>query len=285
LMSSETTVGASATAVVSTGGTIASITVNNGGVGYSTAPDVSVGVGSTTATATSTITNGVVTGVTIINPGAGYTQTNPPLVLIGPPAKQTETNDVLNSQYFGDSGIIVGLGTTSVGVGSTGMMFHLHIPFSSEMRNTDLVGTAVTLSGISTGDYFIVRNSNLGSATTSVTSLGTDNSTIIGIGSEFIDNVYVVNSSELTTQNISGISTTVVKVSVNTNMYPSGISGFSTAEFLGEYSWGKVLLTGRTKQLSYPANTLSGIGTNELTGISTSSKLYRTKYMRFKKFT
>ena len=98
------------------------------------------------------------------------------------------------------------------------MMFHLHVPFSSEMRNTDLVGTAVTLSGISTGDYFIVRNSNLGSATTSVNSLGTDNSTIVGIGSEFIDNVYVVNSSELITQNISGINTTVVKVSVNTNI-------------------------------------------------------------------
>jgi hypothetical protein len=285
LMSSETTVGASATAIVSTAGTIASIAINNGGVGYSTAPDVSIGIGSTTATATSTITNGVVTGVTIINPGAGYTQTNPPLVLIGPPAKQTETNDVLNSQYFGDSGIIVGLGTTSVGVGSTGMMFHLHVPFTSEMRNTDLVGTAVTLSGISTGDYFIVRNSNLGSATTSVTSLGTDNSTIVGIGSEFIDNVYVVNSSELITQNISGINTTVVKVSVNTNIYPSGISGLSTAVFFGDYSWGKVILTGRTKQLSYPANTLSGIGTNELTGISTSSKLYRTKYIRFKKFT
>ena len=285
LLSSETTVGASATAVVSTGGTIASITINNGGVGYSTAPDVSVGIGSTTATATSTITNGVVTGVTLTNPGAGYTQTNPPLVLIGPPAKQTETCNVLNSQYFGDSGVVVGLGTTSVGVGSTGMMFHLHIPFTSEMRNTDLVGTAVTLSGISTGDYFIVRNSNLGAATTSVTSLDTDNSTIVGIGSEFIDNVYVVNSSELITQNISGISTTVVKVTVNTNINPNGVIGFSTGAFLGEYSWGKVILNGRTKEFSYPANTLSGIGTNELTGISTSSKLYRTKYIRFKKFT
>ncbi len=176
-------------------------------------------------------------------------------------------------------------GTTFVGVGSTGMMFHLHIPFSSDMRNTNLVGTAVTLSGISAGDYFIVRNSNLGTASTSITSLGTDNSTVIGIGSKFIDNVYVVNSSELITQSISGISTTVVKVSVNTNINPNGISGLSTAPFLGEYSWGKVILNGRTKELSYPANTLSGIGTNELTGISTSSKLYRTKYIRFKKFT
>jgi len=285
LLSPETTVGASATAVVSIAGTIASIPISNGGVGYSTAPDVSVGIGSVTATATSTITNGVVTGITIINPGSGYTQTNPPLVLIGPPAKQTETNDVLNSQYSGDSGVIVGLGTTSVGVGSTGMMFHLHIPFTSEMRNAKLVGTATTLSGISTGDYFIVRNSNLGAATTSITSFGTDNSTIVGIGAEFIDNVYVVNSSELITQNISGISTTVVKVTVNTNVNPNGISGLSTAAFLGEYSWGKVILNGRTKEFSYPANTLSGIGTNELTGISTSSKLYRTKYIRFKKFT
>ena len=43
--------GAAATAVVSTAGTITSITINNGGVGYSTTPDVSIGIGSTTATA------------------------------------------------------------------------------------------------------------------------------------------------------------------------------------------------------------------------------------------
>jgi hypothetical protein len=285
LVNPVTTVGASATAVVSAAGTIASITVNDGGVGYSTAPDVCVGIGSTTATVTSTIINGVVTGVTITNPGAGYTQTNPPLVFIGPPAKQTETCDVLNSEYLGDSGIIVGLGTTSVGVGSTGMMFHLHIPLNSDMRDTNLVGTAVTLSGISTGDYFIVRNSNLGSASTSINSLGTDNSTIIGIGSEFIDNVYVVNSVGLTTQVVAGVSTTVVKVSVNTNLNPNGVLGFSTGAFLGEYSWGKIILEARTKEISYPANTLSGIGTNGLTGISTSSKVYRTRYIRYKNFT
>ena len=68
------------------------------------------------------------------NPGSGYTSTNPPLVLIGPPARQTESCDVIqNTGYSGDSGIIVGLGTTSVGVGSTGLMFHLHIPLDSDM--------------------------------------------------------------------------------------------------------------------------------------------------------
>ena len=278
--------GAAATAVVSAAGTITSITINNGGVGYSTTPDVSVGIGSTTATATATISNGVVTAVTITNPGSGYTSTNPPLVLIGPPARQTESCDVIqNTGYSGDSGIIVGLGTTSVGVGSTGLMFHLHIPLDSDMRNTDLVGTAITMSGISTGDYFIVRNSNLGTASTSISALGTNNTTTVGIGSEYLDNVYVVNSVGIATQVIAGVTTHVTKVSVNTNINPNGVSGFSTGAFLGEYSWGKIILNARTKEISYPAHTSSGIGTNGLTGISTSSKVYRTRYVRFKKFT
>jgi len=285
LVNSIVTIGSAATAVVSAAGTINSITINEGGVGYSTAPDVSVGIGSTTATATATITNGSVTAITVTNPGSGYTQTNPPLVLIGPPAKQTETCDVLNSEYFGDSGIIVGLGTTSIGVGATGMVFHLHIPFDSDMRNTDLVGTAVTISGISTGDYFIVRNSNLGTASTSITAFGTDNSTVVGIGSEFIDNVYVANTVGVVTQTVAGVSTSVVKVTVNTDIEPDGVSGFSTGAFLGDYSWGKIVLAGRTKEISYPAHTLTGIGTNGLTGISTSSKVYRTRYIRYKNFT
>ena len=276
--------GAAATAVVSSAGTITSITINNGGVGYSTTPDVSVGIGSTTATATATIANGVVTGITITNGGSGYTQTNPPLVLIGPPAQQTESCDVITSGYSGDSGIIVGLGTTSVGVGSTGIAFHLHIPLDSVMRNTDLVGTAVTISGLAIGDFFTVRNSNLGTASTSINALGTNNTTVTGIGSEYLDNVYVVNSVGIATQIIAGVTTSVAKVTVNTNLNPNGVSGFSTGAFLGEYSWGKIILNARTKELSYPAHTLSGIGTNEFTGISTSSKVYRTRYIRFKKF-
>ena len=105
------------------------------------------------------------------------------------------------------------------------------------------------------------------------------------IDTGLFDNVYVVNSVGITTQKIAGVTTSVAKVTVNTNLNPNGISGFSTGAFLGEYSWGKFIIDARTKELSYPAHTLSGIGTNGLTGISTSSKVYRTKYIRFKKFT
>ena len=100
-----------------------------------------------------------------------------------------------------------------------------------------------------------------------------------------VGNVYVVNKVELETQVIAGVSTNVVKVSVNTNIEPDGVTGFTTGAFLGDYSWGKITVDARTKDVSYPAHTMSGIGTNEFTGISTSSKVYRSRYVRFKKFT
>ncbi len=301
ISSSEVTVGASATAVVSSTGTIASIDVNNGGVGYSAAPDVSVGIGSITATATSTIINGVVTGVTITNPGAGYTQTNPPLVLIGPPSQQTETCDV--SSYSGDSGVIVGFGITTVGLtNEIGLDFH--IPYNSELRNTNLVGAAITLSGISVGDYFTIFNSNAGDALGgTLTSFDTSNN-IIGITTLFIDSVFQAKSVQVVTRTIGGISTNVVRVnSLATGIGTIGFSsttesfdstlftfdnsglksftgGFTTSNYFGEFSWGKVIVDARTKELSHEARTLNGFS-----GLSTSDTLTRTRYLRFKKNT
>ena len=69
----------------------------------------------------------------ITNPGLGYTQTNPPLVLFSPPTRGVEENKVVS--YNGDSGVIVGFGTTSVGIGTTQFIFDLHIPNDSFLRN------------------------------------------------------------------------------------------------------------------------------------------------------
>ena len=283
---SAVTVAAAATAVVSSAGTITSIVLSNGGVGYSTAPEVSVGIGSTDtatrATATATISGGVITGIAISNPGTEYVSSNPPGVLIAPPVQETETCDV--SSYTGDSGIVVGLGTTVVGLGTTQMIFDLHIPYDSVLRDPAIVGTAITLSSVGVNDYFIVRNSNVGVATTSITSLYSDNSTVIGVGTEFCDNVYVVDSTELVSKSVAGVSTMVRRIFANVTNVPTGIVGILTSPKFGEYSWGKVIISARTKSVSYPANTMSGIGTNEVTGISTSTKLVRTRYVRFKKF-
>ena len=283
------TVGASATAVVSAAGTISSIIVNNGGVGYSTTPGVSiastigVGIGTTnTALAVTTISvGGTVSQISVTNGGIGYTSS--PSVIIGEPTYSTEENGVTN--YIGDSGIVVGFGTQFIGAGTTQMIFDLHIPYNSKLRDTNIVGTAITLSGLSVGDYFTITDSNIGSASTSITSLSNDNSTIVGISREHLDGVYVANSVQYVSKSVAGVSTQVARIIVNTTSHPTGAGitvGVTTAPFIGNFSWGKVTLTGRSKNLAYPAQTMSGIGTDNNTGISTSTKLVRTRYIRFK---
>lgn len=58
-------------------GSLVSISVTGGGTGYGSTPTVvigaPVGAGGVQATATATVSGGVVTGVTITNPGSGYT--------------------------------------------------------------------------------------------------------------------------------------------------------------------------------------------------------------------
>ena len=56
------------------GGTIASVTIKNGGSGFTSTPTVTFSGGpGSGATGSAIITNGVVTGVNVTNPGSGYT--------------------------------------------------------------------------------------------------------------------------------------------------------------------------------------------------------------------
>lgn len=76
-----------ATAVAAlTGGAVTSITVSNGGSGYTTVPEVTLSAptSGTTATATAVLTNGVVTGFTITNAGSGYGTTAPTVTIAVP---------------------------------------------------------------------------------------------------------------------------------------------------------------------------------------------------------
>jgi hypothetical protein len=68
---SETQTNATATAALSAGA-VASIAVSAGGVGYATAPVVTITGDGTAATATATIVAGVVTAITVTNGGSGY---------------------------------------------------------------------------------------------------------------------------------------------------------------------------------------------------------------------
>ena len=302
LYNNDNTVGASATAVVSGLGTISSIVLSTGGVGYSTTPTVSiastVGVDtSTRAMAEATITDGIITGIAITNNGGvGYTFTSPPLVVVSPPTVIFETDKV--TSYAGDNGIIVGFGTDDDS-GLDKFIFDFYIPDDSYLRDPLVVGTALTLSTIQVNDFFVVTQSNVGLAETSLISRDKDQN-ILGIGTQFVDNVYQVSDVSIievsfvgaeesktgigTTHiarvkaNMSGVSTAGFS---NTNIYfdstqytfdsaytgGSGVSGMNTigggttsSVPFGNFSWGRIKLDGRGKSISYPAYNMGGIG-------------------------
>ena len=190
------------------------------------------------------------------DPGVGYTNTNPPTVLFSPPAYTEEEVSVNN--YYGDNGIIVGFGSTSVGIGTTQLIFDIHIPYDSFLRDSNLTGTAVTITSIKQYDYFIVRKSNVGVSVTTVTSFD-DSGSIVGVGTSFADNVYQVAKLEGLTTSVSGVTTNVVRLFADVDQFATGYSGITTSgDGLGEFSWGKIEVVDRGNTNTYNAYTQSG---------------------------
>jgi hypothetical protein len=275
-ISQNSKVSAAASSIVSVAGTISQIIVSEGGSGYTTAPEVTIqnsGESGTTAVAAASITAGIVTSISVTGPGSGYTSTNPPTILIGPPSFQIESNAV--NYYEGDFGIIVGVNTTSVGVASTAIVFDLLIPSNSFLRDSTITGVT-TLSNIKTGYYFAVYNSNVGKGVTSLSSSGS----LVGIGTTFLDNVYQVASVSIAQTNTVGFGIThIVRVVTSVSSY-NGLSGIGGSSFYGEYSWGRINLKSRTKQIEYDARTSNGF-----VGLSTGTILKRSSSLKYLDYT
>lgn len=242
-----------ATAIVSMAGTISYIDIIEPGLGYSNIPMVSIespiGIGTLgRAELSAQITSGIVTSITIDNPGFGYTYTNPPLVIIESPTFKKETID--NITYSGDFGFITGIKTTSVGFASTGLIFDLYIPNDSYLKNSLVCNPVINLSTIKENYYFKVSNSKVGYG---LTSLRKDGS-IIGIGTTGIDNIYQVISVSSGTTSVYGVGTTsVISVTVSVSDYNS-LSGLGYSSYYGDYSWGLIEITGITNQFNVNSN-------------------------------
>jgi hypothetical protein len=284
IISQESKVGAYATSFVSIAGTVTSFDITNPGVGYTIAPSVSITtpIGLTTtqgARATATISGvGTVNAITVsyggTTTGFAYTNTAAPSVLIGEPKSVTSIETIENVSYSGDFGIISGISTTSVGVASTGIVFDLLLPKDSLFRNAATVGTAITVSGITTGYYFTVFNSNVGA---SVTSLYQDG-TVVGIGTSFLDNIYEVAQVSIAQTVGLGIGLTyVAQVTVSVQDY-NGLTGLGHSEFFGEYSWGRIATSPRGKARVF---TSYAGDSNGLVGISTSPIVERVNPLRY----
>jgi len=143
-------IGAAASAVVSSGGTISNIILTGAGSGYRSSPAISIastiGFGaSITATVSAA---GTITGFTIVNAGTGYTNTSIPNVVIGIP---TGYSNLSLGYTGGTSGVGQGAKlTVEVGMGSS--------IISYKFDNTGVgykVGDKLTPIGIPTSSSFM----------------------------------------------------------------------------------------------------------------------------------
>ena len=291
--------GAAATATVSAAGTIRSVVISEGGDGYTTAPLVTIqqpisiggtgfaGIGSTTiAKATATISNGTVTAITVgVQSGIGYTDAAPPTVLIAPPTYVREENTV--DLFEGDFGVVTKVGIVTnisdannagIGIG-TGIVFDLYIPKGSPLRDENINSPdAVTRSGLQTGYYFTVSNSNIGSGVTAVSMTGSIG--YVGVGTTALDNIYeVAHHVGITTIGIgtdqAELATRVFCRVLNWNGLQNTV-GYSTVgqghstRYLGDFSWGRLQLNDRQIAQAYTANINDGV-----TGIKTGPQVKR----------
>ena len=114
---------------------------------------------------------------------------------------ESVTQDTLTSiKYDGDFGDIVGIATTAVAGIGTALQLDFYIPDTSILRDTSVMSSAISVSGIQSGYYFTAFETNVGSGVTSYENgIGNDNG-VVGAGTIHIDNIYKVHS----VKNITG---------------------------------------------------------------------------------
>ena len=259
IVSGSSPVAAGFTAVVSSAGTIQSLSITNSGSGYSgssitisisSPQSIGVGVG-TTATATATLTNGQVTSTTIVNPGFGYTQSAPPQVLAPLPSPiKEDINSITSVEGF--SGIVTGITTTTGTLGNPlALKFYLN---------------SSSFVGLETGYPLYIFDTSVG---TGVTSIDSSNSDTVGIGTTFLDNVYYIHSITSSGSN----SEIVTNVNSGSNIIGINTSG-STSQPIGKFSWGR--LSGFTRSTSPISIGVTGFTIDS--GLSTFPSIQRRDY-------
>ena len=227
IVDSNDPVSAAFTATVSAASTVSAIAITNAGLGYTSStlpvkisapPRIGVGIG-TTATAEATISSGSIVSVTITNPGFGYTSTNPPQLIIETPKVNSELiANVQNIQGF--SGIITGI-STAPGIGGHPLALEFFFRSNTSDANDLISGYPVYIYNTTVGE--------------GVTSVNDSDSAVVGIGTTFLDNVYVVSSKT----NFGPVGVITCNIHSSSNVVGIATTG-STELPLGNISWGRI---------------------------------------------
>ena len=223
--------------------------------------------------------------------------------MIESPTLVSEIDNV--SSYHGDNGVIVGFGTTTVGTQNK-IIVDFHIPSDSYLRDTSIVTGIATLSSISSGDFFSLFETNVGTGSTITTYDNAGN--IIGVSTYNIDTIFQADTVTNETVTIVGLGTTTVrrvmaKISgISTVNWDStagddtfdstnytfdntaetvSYSGIITSGlFFGNYTWGRIDLHSRSED-----NYFEAYGRNGYAGLHTSAVVQRTNRLKFQDYT
>jgi hypothetical protein len=163
-----------ATGNVIVGGAInTTVTITNGGTGYTKAPILIVSAppaGGVPATATATLTAGVITGVTVTNQGAGYTAA-PTITVVNANGDTIGSGAVLtvNATLVG-SGTVTAITIANNGAGMTAVPTISFSPASTTAATAVMCFTALTLTGASgtgntVGSFPIIAQSTITAGT------------------------------------------------------------------------------------------------------------------------
>lgn len=253
-------ISAAFTATVSSAGTIQSINITNPGFGYSSnlpvkisrPKVVGVGVGST-AYATAIVSGNVVSSVQVTDGGFGYDQENPPQVIVEIP--QLETELILNiTNVQGFSGIITGI-TTSTGTNGNPLAIKFFFRADALDANDLQVGYPIAIFDTTVGN--------------GVTSINSANTSVVGIGTTFLDNIYIVNSKT----NLGPDTEIICNVHSQSSLVGIAVTG-SISQPLGRVSWGR--LYNLTREINPISIGVTGLVVDS--GLTTFPSIQRRKF-------
>lgn len=230
------------------------------------------------------ITNGELLSIDVVDGGFGYSDLYPPVILIETPKNEIE---ILKSiKAIGDYGKIVGIKTSNTGIGTNSPRIDFEIVSDYSEDGYDSLNTyGITYSNLTTGDYFIIQNSNVGTVagyaltgiTTHLGGMSNYPESKVGTATSYLDGVYRVDyvQSTNTPQGIVTVTCHFVPVNGGISINTSGV----TTSYYGNYSWSKIFdfdSRDLNEALSFNVNP-----NNSLTGLSTSPTINRIPPLLF----
>jgi len=257
---------------------------------------IAVGSGTTTfyadpvtnrATATASVTGGILTSVTITNGGFGYDVGSSPPVIVQ--TDKTTRENVLSVDAKGDFGDIVGINTWLPGSGAR--LPQLAFTLKSQYNDNTNLGygysslndLGVNFSGLQQGDYFTIYDSSLvvGHALTGITTSSGSNVAVgMVTAGDYLGGVFRVE--QITTGDaISGLVTVTCAFQPGPTPYGNntiqvGVATTATTDtFWGKYSWGKIF--GYQNRASGNPQEFFVNSNNGNTGLSTAPVVSRKK--------